>query len=184
MCRWGACGAGFPGASTAWNGIPALRAKAAIGRPPSPIRWLSQWQPRRQALFLWKPRRPEAGPRRRSRPSGRGRRRREYCPDRAPDAWPCPASFARGARQIGPSAFEGFEDEGLVRFDRSRLSFAACGEPARAETDARQRNGRRRMNAAQLRGLGQALALDHRPGVIEPFSPSCADAPSASWSAH
>src|ERR1700734_557528 len=28
---------------------------------------------------------------------------------------------------------------------------------------------RRRMNAAQLRGLGQALALDHRPGVIEPF---------------
>jgi hypothetical protein len=27
------------------------------------------------------------------------------------------ASFARGARQIGPSAFEGFEDEGLVRFD-------------------------------------------------------------------
>jgi hypothetical protein len=25
------------------------------------------------------------------------------------------------------------------------------------------------MNAAQLRGLGQALALDHRPGVIEPF---------------
>src|SRR6202035_2502286 len=26
-----------------------------------------------------------------------------------------------------------------------------------------------RMNAAQLRGLGQALALDHRPGVIEPF---------------
>ena len=28
---------------------------------------------------------------------------------------------------------------------------------------------RRRMDAAQLRGLGQALALDHRPGVIEPF---------------
>src|SRR5580704_9395454 len=28
---------------------------------------------------------------------------------------------------------------------------------------------RRRMNAAQRRGLGQALALDHRPGVIEPF---------------
>ena len=25
------------------------------------------------------------------------------------------------------------------------------------------------MNAAQLRGLGQALALDHRPGVIKPF---------------
>ena len=37
---WGASGAGFPGASTAWTGIPALRAKAAIGRPPSPIRWL------------------------------------------------------------------------------------------------------------------------------------------------
>jgi len=27
------------------------------------------------------------------------------------------ASFARRARQIGPSALEGFEDEGLVRFD-------------------------------------------------------------------
>src|SRR6201999_1949136 len=29
--------------------------------------------------------------------------------------------------------------------------------------------GRRRMNAAQLRGLGQALALDHPPGVVEPL---------------
>jgi len=28
---------------------------------------------------------------------------------------------------------------------------------------------RRRMNAAQRRGLGQALALDHRPGVSEPL---------------
>src|SRR5271156_6450734 len=28
---------------------------------------------------------------------------------------------------------------------------------------------RRRMNAAERRGLGQALALDHRPGVIKPF---------------
>src|ERR1700722_17547180 len=28
--------------------------------------------------------------------------------------------------------------------------------------------GRRRMNAAQFRGLRQALALDHRPGLIEP----------------
>ena len=29
----------------------------------------------------------------------------------------CSAAFARFARQIGPTALEGFEDEGFVRFD-------------------------------------------------------------------
>src|SRR6202042_152009 len=40
---------------------------------------------------------------------------------------------------------------------------------ARAQKPMSPAERRRRMNAAQLRGLGQALALDHRPGVIEPF---------------
>ena len=40
MCRWGASAVGLPGAGPAWKGIPALRAKAAIARPPSPTQWL------------------------------------------------------------------------------------------------------------------------------------------------
>ena len=71
------------------------------------------------------------------------------------------APFTRCARQVGPPAFEGFEDEGFVRFDdpaqRSRLVGGG-----RAQKPMPPAEGRRRMNAAQLRGLGQALALDHR----------------------
>jgi hypothetical protein len=72
------------------------------------------------------------------------------------------APLSRRSRQIGPSAFEGFENEGLVRLDDSAQRSRLCRGRARGEAMA-PAEGRRRMNAAQLRGLGQALA-HRRPG--------------------
>jgi hypothetical protein len=75
------------------------------------------------------------------------------------------APSARLSRQIGPPGRDGFEDEGLVRLKiplRSRLVVGG-----RAEKPMPPAEGGRRMDAAQLSGLGQALALDHRLGVIE-----------------
>ncbi len=77
------------------------------------------------------------------------------------------ASLAGLARQVGPAALEGFEDKGLIRPDnsaqRSRLVVGG-----RAEKPMPPAEGGGRMDAAQFRGLGQAHALDHRLGVIEP----------------
>jgi hypothetical protein len=147
--------------------MPARRAKAAIGRPPSPIRWLPGVTIPASAAPM-EARRPEAGRRRRSPPSGRGRRGQEYCPDRLPDACPCRPVYVARARQVGPPAFEGFEDEGFVRFDDPAQASRLVGG-RRAQKPMPPAEGRRRMNAAQLRGLSQALALDHRARVSRPF---------------
>jgi len=63
----------------------------------------------------------------------------------------------RASRQVGPAALEGFEDEGLVRFDdSSQASGLVAG--GRAEKPMAPAKRRRRMDAAQLSGLGQAFA--------------------------
>ena len=78
-----------------------------------------------------------------------------------------PPPLSRLSRQIGPSALEGFEDEGLVRLDDSAQRSRLVGR-RRAEKPMPPAEGRRRMNAAQLGGLRQAPAFDHRSGMIEP----------------
>jgi hypothetical protein len=55
------------------------------------------------------------------RVSGRGRPGAGHCPDKGPDVWPR-SPLSRPSRQIGPSALEGFENEGLVRVDDSAQS--------------------------------------------------------------
>src|ERR1700749_4252901 len=78
------------------------------------------------------------------------------------------APFARLARQIRPTAFEGFEHESLVGFNDSPQRPGLVGRrgPAKPMPPAERR---RRMYPAQLRGLGETLALDHRPRVRVPF---------------
>ena len=78
------------------------------------------------------------------------------------------AALARLSRQIGPPALEGFEDEGFVRLDDSAQRSRLVGGGS-AQKPMPPAEGRRRMDAAQFRGLRQALALDHRLGVIEPL---------------
>ena len=78
------------------------------------------------------------------------------------------APLARLSRQVGPSALEGFEDEGLVRLDDPSQHPGLVGS-GRAEKPMPPAEGRRWVNAAEFGGLRQALALDHRSGVIEPF---------------
>ena len=75
--------------------------------------------------------------------------------------------LSRLSRQVGPSALEGFEDEGLIRLDDSaqRSGLVVGG---RAQKPMPPAKSRRRMNAAKLGGLRQTLARDHRPGVIGP----------------
>ena len=79
-----------------------------------------------------------------------------------------PTPFSRLAWQIGPTALEGFENEGLIRFDdpaqRSRLVVRW-----RAEKPMPPAERRRWMDAAEFRGLRQTHALDHRLGVIQPL---------------
>ena len=90
------------------------------------------------------------------------------------------APFMRGARQVGPPAFEGFEDQ-VSSASTTPLKFAACWRQARAETDAasgRRSSDERRTVARSWPGS----CLDYR-GREPAISPSCADAPSASWSA-
>ena len=78
------------------------------------------------------------------------------------------APLPRLSRQVGPSALEGFEDEGLVRLDDPSQHPGLVGS-GRAEKPMPPAEGRRWVNAAEFGGLRQALALDHRSGVIEPF---------------
>ena len=77
------------------------------------------------------------------------------------------AAPSRLSRQVGPSALEGFENEGFVRFDDSSQApgLVACRGAQKPMTPTKRR---RRMDSAERRGLGQALALDHRARVIEP----------------
>ena len=92
-----------------------------------------------------------------------------------------PTPFSRLAWQIGPTALEGFENEGLIRFDdpaqRSRLVVRW-----RAEKPMPPAERRRWMDAAEFRGLRQTSCPRSSPGRDPATSPSCADAPSASWS--
>ena len=64
------------------------------------------------------------------------------------------------------------------------LNIARLVGGRRAQKPMPPAEGGGRMDAAQFRGLRQALALDHSLGVSEPAFPSCADAPSAFWSTH
>ena len=77
------------------------------------------------------------------------------------------AAPSRLSRQVGPSALEGFENEGFVRFDDSSQApgLVACRGAQKPMTPTKRR---RRMDSAERRGLRQALALDHRARVIEP----------------
>jgi hypothetical protein len=77
------------------------------------------------------------------------------------------SALSRLSRQIGSPALERFEDKGLVRLDNSAQRSGLVGR-GRAEKPMPPAKSRRRMNAAELGGLRQALAFDHRPGVIEP----------------
>jgi hypothetical protein len=78
------------------------------------------------------------------------------------------ASPARRARKVGPSALDRFENEGFIGFDDpAQGSRLVDGRRAQKPMPSAER--RRRMDAEQRRGLGQALVLDHRPGVIEPL---------------
>ena len=80
------------------------------------------------------------------------------------------APFSRLARQIGPTALEGFENEGFVRFDDPAQVPRLVACRWRAEKPMTPTKRRRWMDSAEFRGLRQALALDHRARVIEPLS--------------
>ena len=78
------------------------------------------------------------------------------------------ASLMRLARQVGPAALEGFEDEGLIRLDDSaQTARLVVGGRAQVSMPPAERGGR--MDAAQFRGLRQALALDQCRGLCEPL---------------
>ena len=75
---------------------------------------------------------------------------------------------ARLARQVGPTALEGFDDEGLIRPRQFRSTFEACPPAGARKNRCRQRKAVLGMHAAEFRGLSQAHALDHPLGMIEP----------------
>ena len=81
-----------------------------------------------------------------------------------------PAPFTRLARQIGPTALEGFKDEGLVRLDYFAQVLGLVGGRSAQKAMAPAKR-RRRMHPAKLSRLGQAFAFDHRPGVVEQTLP-------------
>ncbi len=78
------------------------------------------------------------------------------------------APLARLSRQIGPPALEGFKNKGLIRLDDSAQRSRLVASAGARRNRCRQRKAVVRMHAAQFSGLHQTLALDHRPGVIEP----------------
>jgi hypothetical protein len=70
---------------------------------------------------------------------------------------------------------EGQRTEAIAALEKaSAVGAEGRGSAKKAGKRGRQKDAlgttsHERVAAAQLRGLGQALALDHRPGVIEPF---------------
>ena len=79
------------------------------------------------------------------------------------------APLARRAGKTGPAALEQFEDERLVRLDNAsqRLGLVQRG---RAEKPVSPAEGRGGVDVATFGGPRHAGSLDHRLGVVEPFS--------------
>src|SRR4029077_19585662 len=91
------------------------------------------------------------------------------------------APFTRCARQVGPPDFAGFEDEGFVRFDDTAQRARLVGGGAR-----RNRCRQRKAASDERRTVARSWpgsCLRSSRARARAISPSCADAPSASWSA-
>ena len=83
--------------------------------------------------------------------------------DGALNAWPCHRVCGRTDHRPLKDSRTKVSSASTILLQRSRL--VACRG---AEKPMPLAEGRRRMNAAERRGLRQPLALDHRSGVIEP----------------
>jgi hypothetical protein len=118
MCRCGAEGVGFPGAGTTWKGNPGSAGESGDRFPAIADEMIArrddagEGEAHRSAVDLRQDRVeggavPVAGDE-----DGNVVLVKARMPRRS-------AALARLSRQVGPSALEGFENEGLVRFDDS-----------------------------------------------------------------